>query len=756
MNVEQLQIILNFNKNSLPYFVTNFLYKPFLITREQKKTMKNLGFLAFLVVLLAACSTKTIPTQIPANPVDISDIKEEMTSKIETSEILWDTWGVPHIYGKNEQDLFYGMGWAQMHSHGDLLMKLYAEARGEGAKYFGESAVALTQKLHTFGIPALSKSYYSKLTSEEQMVIASFVAGINAYAAKHPNHIAENLQGILPIVPTDIHAHSLRDIFVEFIGNREMGTATSAEIGSNTWAVSPQRSESGKALLLANPHLRYDDLWLFYEVQATTDDYSIYGSTLVGLPTIGIAFNEHLGWTHTVNTLDAADLYRLTLNGDGYLLDGQQKEFKQNIYNIPVLQEDGSLRTEKLVALQSVHGPIVKMGEKEAVALRLARLEDPGHMLGQWKEMGEAKSLAEFQAALRKNDLPMFNVMYADKVGNIFYYFAGYIPERPEGDWDFWSGLVPGNDSKYLWDTYHSYEDMPKLLNPKSGWLQNANDPPYTTTIPTELNPKDYPAYMAPVEMGFRPQRSAQIMMADEKISFEEFELYKHDTKMEMAARLLDDLFALENPDLSDIQKEAFALLKKWDGHSNADSEGALLFANWHLKLTGGNPNSDHFFAKDWSFDNPASTPDGLKDGEAALKALEVAATEIKMGYGQLNVPWGQVNRVSFGKHDIAGHGGYGWLGQFRTMYYQPQGKPGTAESLKSRAVAGDTYVAIIEFGDKPKAKALLTYGNATQKGNPHIGDQLDLFAQKKLRDVWYERAEVEANMEKREMIIRE
>ncbi len=717
--------------------------------------MKNLIFICLLVVSLLTCTTPTKVTQqqpvIPQNTDNIA----KANAKIETSEILWDTWGVPHIYAKNEKDLYYGMGWAQMHSHGDLLMKLYAEARGEGAKYFGESALALTKNLYTFGIPHLGKKYLDLLTEEEKMVMDAFVAGINAYAAAHPNHIAENLRGILPIKSSDVNAHSLRNLFIEFIGNREMGKAESAEIGSNTWAVSPQRSESGKALLLANPHLRYDDLWLFYEAHTITDKTNLYGSTLVGSPTISIAFNEHLGWSHTVNTLDAADLYRLTLDGEGYLLDGKRKDFKLNLYNIPVLQEDGTMRTEKLLVKNSVHGPIVKMGEKEAIALRIARLDNPGNMLDQWKKMGEATSLEEFQTALAQNDLPMFNVMYADKAGNIFYHFAGYTPERPEGDWDFWSGIVPGDDSKYIWDSYHSYEDLPKLLNPKSGWLQNANDPPYTCTVPAELNPADYPAYMAPIEMGFRPQRAANIMLADDKISFEEFEAYKHDTKMEMATRLLDDLLALETPEASDLQKEAFTLLKSWDGRTEADAEAALLFANWHLKLTGGNPNSTAFFAEKWSIENPSNTPDGLKDKVAALKALEIAATEIKMGYGKLNVPWGQVNRVSFGEHDVAGNGGFGWLGQFRTMYYQPLGKPGTAEGLKSRAVAGDTYVAIIEFGDRPKAKALLTYGNATQKGNPHIGDQLELFSQKKLRPVWYERVEVEANVEKREVIKR-
>ncbi len=718
--------------------------------------MKNLTILTTLLLFFTACSVPSVVQETPAPNKAMEIPTEEMAStKIETSEILWDTWGVPHIYAKNEKDLYYGMGWAQMHSHGDLLMKLYAEARGEGAKYFGESALALTKNLYTFDIPARGKRALDLLTEEEKMVLDAFVAGINDYAAAHPNHIVKNLRSVLPIKPSDVNAHSLRNLFIEFIGNREMGKAQGEQIGSNTWAVSPQRTTSGKALLLANPHLRYDDLWLFYEAHTITDDTNLYGSTLVGSPTISIAFNEHLGWSHTVNTLDAADLYRLKLDGEGYLLDGKRENFKLNLYNIPVLQTDGNIRTEKLMVKSSVHGPIVKMGEKEAIALRIARLDNPGNMLDQWKKMGEATSLEEFQTALAQNDLPMFNVMYADKAGNIFYHFAGYTPVRPEGDWDFWSGIVPGDDSKYIWDTYHSYEELPKLLNPKSGWLQNANDPPYTCTIPTELDPKDYPAYMAPVEMGFRPQRAANIMLADEKISFEEFEQYKHDTKMELADRLLDDLLALETPEASNLQKEAFTLLKNWDGRSEATSEAALLFANWHLKMTGGNFETDAFFAKPWSFENPATTPDGLKDKAAALQALDVAAKEIKMGYGKLNVPWGSVNKVSFGKKEIPGNGGFGWLGQFRTMYYQPLGKPGTAGSLQSRAVAGDTYVAIIEFGDRPKAKALLTYGNATQKGNPHIGDQLDLFAQKKLRPVWYERAEVEANVEKQEVINR-
>jgi len=342
--------------------------------------MKNLSLLFVVTLFMVTC---TVPSEVikQSENTPPPEIKQVDSKKIQTSEILWDSWGIPHIYATNEKDLYYGMGWAQMHSHGDLLMKLYAEARGEAPKYLGESALALTKQLHTIGIPDLGRKYYDQLTAEEKSVLTSFVAGINAYAATHPNHIAEHLRGVLPILVTDVNAHSLRNFFIEFIGNREMGKARSAEIGSNTWAISPQRSTSGNALLLANPHLRYDDLWLFYEVNLVTDDYNIYGSTLVGMPTIGIAFNEHLGWSHTVNTLDAADLYRLTLDGEGYVLDGEQKAFTSKSFDIEVLQADGSLKTETFPTLQSVHGPIVNRGEKEAIALRLARLEDPGHRI---------------------------------------------------------------------------------------------------------------------------------------------------------------------------------------------------------------------------------------------------------------------------------------------------------------------------------------------------------------------------------------
>ena len=677
------------------------------------------------------------------------------SAKITKSEILWDTWGVPHIYATNESDLFYQMGWAQMHSHGDLLMKLYAEARGEAPKYLGESALELTKKLHTLGIPDLAKSHYDELYDEEKSVIADFVDGINAYAENHPDHIAENLRGVLPIQVTDVYGHSLRDFYVEFIGNRELGKVQNIEMGSNTWAVSPERSTSGKAMLVANPHLQYDDLWLFYEAQLNTNEYSSYGSTLVGLPTLGIAFNEHLGWSHTVNTLDAADLYRLRLEGEGYILDGEEKSFESRSYEIEVLNDDGSMTTQTLDVLDSEHGPVVRKSDNEAIAIRLARIEDPGHMTHQWKKMSECKTLEEFQTVLKDNDLPMFNVMYADKQGNIFYHFAGYIPERVEGDWEFWSGEVPGDDSKYIWDSYHTYDDMPKLLNPKSGWLQNANDPPYTSTIPIEIDPDHYPSYMAPLEMEFRPQRSAHLMMEDEDISFDELVAYKHNTTMEIADRLMDDLLALESDDLSDIQKEAFEVLKKWDRKAEVDSEGGVLFANWLINVSGGRPYDNHYFDKDWSLEAPDVTPDGLKDGQAALASLEKAASEMKENYGNLNVKWGDVNRLKIGDKEVAGNGGHGWLGEFRTVYYTPLAPRGTPEALTNYAVAGDTYVAVIEFGERPKAKVLLTYGNATQKGNPHIGDQLELFSQKKMRDAWFEREDVEANLERQEDIVR-
>ena len=173
-----------------------------------------------------------------------------------------------------------------------------------------------------------------------------------------------------------------------------------SKAGSNGWAIAPSRSASGNAMLLANPHLLWSDLFLWYEAQITAPGIDAYGATLVGIPVLAIAFNDNLGWTHTVNTHDGWDAYQLELADDGYRFDGKVRPFETKTVSLKIKQNDGTLQEQPLVVKSSVHGPVVSEKDDKATALRVVGLDQPG-VLEQWWDMARSQNLAEFENALQ-------------------------------------------------------------------------------------------------------------------------------------------------------------------------------------------------------------------------------------------------------------------------------------------------------------------------------------------------------------------
>lgn len=661
------------------------------------------------------------------------------------TEIFWDTWGVPHIYAPNEEQLFYAFGWSQMQSHGNLILELYGKSRGKAAEYWGEKNLENDVLVHTMGFPKVADEWYAQQDRNWKKNIDAFIKGMNAYGKSYPDSLDAAKRVVLPIEPQDVFRHYLFVIYSRFVGGDVLGQAQGwGERGSNTYAVAPSRSASGNAMLVQNPHLPWEDEFLFYEAHLNIPGSNIYGATLVGFPTLGIAFNENLGWSHTNNTIDNADLYELELTASGgYMLDGAEKTFDTSMVKVGVKNAGGTVNVQEIPVTRSVHGPVVKKSGGKALAIRMPGFDRPFAVVEWWK-MATAKNFDEFETALKEVQIPFFNVMYADKSGNIFYLFNGQVPKRASGDWDFWRKVVPGNRSELIWSEVHIYDDLPKIKNPAQGWLQNANDPPWTSTFPMLLDPKKFPAYMAPVEMGFRPQRSVRMLDEDKSITFDELVEYKLSTRMELADRLLDDLFAAVDAQGSELAKEAKGLLEKWDREADIDSKGALLFATWVRKMQLRNPGG---FKKTWSFAEARTTPDGLSDPVKALKMLEEAATEVKTNFGSLDIAWGDFYRIKHNGMDLPGNGADGSLGVFRVAW------PGGRDGAKLNIGGGDSWVSVIEFGEKVKAKVLLSYGNSTQPGNPHNGDQLKLFSEKKFRDAWIYREDVIKNVERSESL---
>jgi acyl-homoserine-lactone acylase len=654
------------------------------------------------------------------------------------TEILWDTWGVPHIFAADLPGASYAFGQAMMQSHGDLVLRLYGQARGRGAEYWGQAHLENDKYVRTMGIPARAGQWAAAQAPGMRAALDAYVAAINDYGRAHGDRLANDVQVVLPVSVTDVMAHLQRVLVFTFVSNPQSvkGQADQWDRGSNTWAVAPKRTAAGHPLLLVNPHLPWSDLFTWFEAQISVGSVNAHGAALVGTPFLGIAFTDVLGWSHTNNTMDGADLYELTLAGDGYAWNGATRPFQTTTETLRIKQASGGFSEETLTIKQAVHGPVVAEKAGKALALRVVGLDQP-HVAEQYWKMLSARNLEEFQTAQRALQNPFFTVMYADRDGHIMHLFGGRTPIRPAGPYN-WSGIVPGTSDATLWTATHPYDELPKVIDPPSGWLQNANDAPWTTTFPVAIDPARYPPYMAPKGMSLRAQQSARLLDEDASITFDEFAAYKHSTRMMLADRVLGDLLPMARA-AGGRAAEAAAVLETWDRLADAPSRGAVLFEAW-LRAAA---RDGSVFATPWSEAEPRTTPRGLRDAAGAVRALVAAADQVQRDHGRLDVPWGDVYRLQIGAYNLPANGGSSDLGIFRVVNF----------NTRRAAAAGDSYVAVIEFGPTVRARSLISYGNATQPGSPHVGDQLPLFAQKQLKPVWRTRAEIEAHLERRETI---
>jgi acyl-homoserine-lactone acylase len=666
------------------------------------------------------------------------------------AEILWDRYGIPHIAARDMESLGHAFGWAQARNHADLLLSLYGQSRGRAAEYWGAHNVESDRWLHVVGLSAYARQALDDQTPEVRRYLEAFAAGINAYASAHPDAIVDSVRVVLPVTAADVMAQSI-GVSLLFSTAQPAAQRWSQSRGSNAWAIGPQRSASGNALLLANPHLPWEGAFTWFEAQLSAPGLNASGATLLGVPILAIAFNEHLGWTHTVNTQDTEDLYELELAEGGYRWDGGVRAFEVDTVRFRVRGAGGAPVEEVVVRRRSVHGPVIAQTGDRALALRqviggdgaAARAFRAGLVPGYLQAM-RARSLEEFEGIMRRHPPIGFNIIYADRAGNILFHYGGVTPRRPGRDHGFWSGVVRGDTSGLLWDAFHGYDEMPRLLNPSSGWVQNANDPPWFAAYPRILNPETFPAYFAPVNLLSRPRQSLRLLLDDAPISLEEMIRRKHSTEMELAGRLVHDLVRAARADGSEDARAAADVLERWDRSTDADSRGAVLFEAWvgaYNQATGGRA-----FETPWSADDPLGTPRGLANPQAAVATLGAAGAAVRARAGAMDVAWGDVHRLRMDDVDLPANGGSGGLGIFRTMHFAD------APDGRRVPVHGDSYVAAIEFSTPVRAQALIGYGNASQPASPHRTDQLEHFVRQELRPVWRTRAEIEANLSEREV----
>jgi acyl-homoserine-lactone acylase len=725
-----------------------------------------------------------------------ADTKAPVYHPQKGSEILWDKFGVPHIMAKTTADMFFLFGYAQAEAHGDLLLHVIGGSRGRGAEYFGpgyHDANLLTDRwLWLNEVHARSEQWLAVQTPEFRSYLDAFAAGINEYGAKHPEALAPEVKQVLPITALDIVQHAQHFYNFEFVANRGLmnsarggpAGASEAELsapelspldpkfdgfqntpedladGSNGWAIGPSHTVSGKAMMLLNPHLAWGGEQTYFECHLTAPGINLYGATQIGVPALRFVFSDYVAITNTVNTNNGHLLYKITEAEGGYKFDGKVLPYTKATYPIKILQKDGSYTTENVEVLKTVHGPIIRRDDGAPIAVYVAGLDKP-FMLEQVFKMSTAHNRAEFEAQAKRLNIPMYNIMYADRDGHIEYLFNAPVPRRSEGDYAFWSRPVPGDTSTLLPKGNLSYEELPKVIDPASGYVQNSNQPPWDAAWPTMIDPKNYPAYVAPEFPTFRSDRGLRMLSEDSKFTYDMLLQKKLSTRAEGADRLLPDLLAAVDQYGTDRAKQAAAILKAWDRSTETNSKGALLFWNWATRfgMPAAGANSTRNFATPYAIDKPLTTPAGIKDPKAAAAMLDAAAEAVVATYGALDKPWGdylhiQINNQSAGAAaspdrgpalngvDLPGNGGPGAIGIFRVV------TPGPIKDGISTPVHGDGFTVALEFTSPIHAKALVSYGDCSQPGCAHHTDQLPLFAKKQWRDVWRTLPEIQANLD--------
>jgi acyl-homoserine-lactone acylase len=716
-------------------------------------------------------------------------------------EILWDNYGIPHVYAADIPSVIRGYGYAQMEAHAETILSNLGRARGRAAEYFGAGSdgayVQSDIQVRTFGIPGRAKRWLAEGGEVQRSYLEAAAAGMNEYAASHGDTIAPAFRQVLPIVPEDILANFQLTVTFTFqseqsgvpqlvsawqSGQIAAPSAAAPHNGSNGWAVSPRLSADGNAMLVGNPHLPWGNnqpiqglgLYQWFEANLVVGEaghprLNAEGVSFPGAPFLGIAYSDDVGWTHTNNTIKNADLYELTLTGpDSYLWEGRSRTFHHRSDGIKILQPDGSLVSQTLDVVSSVHGPVITppRGNK-VLALRVAGLNAPSPVAQYWG-MITAHDLRQFIQANSALQMPFFNVVYADRGGHIMYLFGGRQPVRSGGSFYDWAGILPGDLASALWTRTLEWDQLPKTIDPPGGFVQNGNDAPWTSTFPPAIHYGDFPAWIAPLEMDLRPQHNASFLLSQPTFTAADLLAGKMSTRMTLADRLAPDLIqaALASGNATAIA--AANVLAAWDHSADEGSHGALLFEAWYDTYSSNSavPKDTSLplyftypaFRVAYNPADPLHTPQGLQETTIAVQTLIAVATEFQSVYGALDVPWGSVHRTVLVTHDPTlqtviplsddpESGPDDVFGPTRTVWPFP-----APDGHSIWHYGGDGYVQLVEFTPEgARAQALLTYGNSSRPGSPHITDQLPLFDAKQLRPVLRTRAEVEAATVSRE-----
>lgn len=688
------------------------------------------------------------------------------------AEIIRDEWGVPKIYGKTDADVAFGVAIAQSEDDFFTMQDVVAMSRGRYGAIAGQDGATFDYVYHLLDARGTAERHYPSLPEDTRALFEGFAAGLNHYAEAHPEEV--KLGNLFPVNGMDVAAgFALRQPFFFGLGNvigplvagdelpSEFGpdipgfprepspyakkasdTAGKRHhplpwgddamlLGSNAFAVSPDKS-GGTTALVVNSHqpLRGGVAW--YEMTVESEEgWHFTGANFPGSPFPFVGHNRNLGWTNTVNRPDMADIYQLEMSDDGtqYRLDGEWRDLERMTVTLPVKLGPITLPIRREV-LRSEHGPVIENG-KGFFAVRYGGI-DQIDQLDAYYRINKATTFEEWEAQIARMAIPSTNFIYADEGGNIAYIYNAAIPDRPTADEveADWRSVLDGSRSDLIWQGSVGYDEIPKVVNPSSGWVYNSNNEPFTAAGATDdLDPADFaPELGVELKQTNRSWRAYKLLSEANLLDRENLERIKYDTGYERQgyiAMLFDDLEALE---AEGELAEARDLILSWDffadGEGPADALAYLLIRD--------------FMAAEY-------TNGAWPDVEEKLAA---AADHLRTHFGRLDPPMGELVRLRQGDVDLPLDGGSDTLRAATSWEVHEDGR--------LSLIHGDSFIQWVEWveGEPVSSRSVQPFGSAiTRPDSPHYTDQMEMFVNHEMKPVYFWREEVLANVQRRYVV---
>ena len=694
-----------------------------------------------------------------------------------TAEIIRDDYGVPHIYGKTDADVAFGVAIAHAEDDFTTLQDVIAMSRGRYGAIAGQNGAAVDYVYHLLDARGTAEREYPKLPEDTRALFDAYAAGLNQFAAEHAGEV--KLANLFPVDGTDVAAgFALRQPF--FFGlngviqplvegtdlRREFGpdipgferppagdvgarpgrqdaeeTAFSpfgtdgALSGSNAFAVSAEKS-GGPTTLISNSHqpLRGGVAW--YEMVVESEEGWHYaGANFPGSPFPFLGHNRHLGWTNTVNRPDMVDVYELEMDEDGdrYRFGEEWRELERRTVTLPVKLGPITLPIRREV-LRSVHGPVIA-NDKGHFAIRYGGMGNIGQ-LDAYYRLNKAKTYEEWESIIARLDIPSTNFLYADEAGNIAYVYNAALPERPaevDGKRVNWRGVLDGSNPALLTQGTVDFARLPKYLNPGSGWLYNSNNEPYTAAgAVDDLSPDAFaPELGVELKQTNRSRRAWELLSEAELLDRANLERIKYDTSYSRTGYVAKLWDALATLDLTDDGELAAArdLLAGWDFKADNVGEAdalALLMIRDFMSAEYQNKNEQ---------------PD-------VREMLAESVAHLEEHFDRIDPPMSDLLRLRLGDVDLPLDGGSDTLRASTTWRVDDDGR--------LALVHGDSFIQWVEWteGKRVFSRSIQPFGAANGRADsPHYTDQMQLFVDHKLKPVHFWREDVLAHAKSRKTV---